>query len=175
MSASAPEIVPESGNHAAAIERVLDRAFGPGRHAKTSERVRENGAVFAPDLSRVALSQGAPIGCCRIWRIGVGAREALFLGPLAVDPARQHAGLGAELVRASLEACRATPFDAVVLIGAPEFFAPLGFVGAPPGALTLPGPVDPRRLLVCALKPGAEQALRGAITAPRGSIPRAAE
>ena len=38
----------EKPEHAEAIERVLARAFGPGRYAKTSERVRERGAV--PEL-----------------------------------------------------------------------------------------------------------------------------
>src|SRR5262249_26971644 len=63
-------LVSEAPEHHDAIEGVLARAFGPGRFAKTSERVREHGAHFEPALSRVALNEeGAVNGCCRIWSV----------------------------------------------------------------------------------------------------------
>ena len=97
----------ERPEHHDAIERVLSRAFGPGRYAKTSERVRERGAVLEPALTRVALNDdGEVAGVCRIWRIEAGA-PAYFLGPLAVDPSEQAAGLGARLVQEAVAACRA--------------------------------------------------------------------
>ena len=66
-------LVAEKPEHASAVDAVLDRAFGPGRHAKTSERVRERGAAFEPSLSRVALNDaGEVIGVCRIWRAEAG-------------------------------------------------------------------------------------------------------
>ena len=166
------EIVAEQENHRAALEPMLDRAFGPGRLAKTSERVRENGAVFEPALSRVALENGAPIGCCRIWRIGVGAEDALFLGPLAVDPLRQHGGLGARLVRETMAACARTDYPAVILIGAPAFFKPLGFTQIDATAITMPGPIDAARFLMAPLSDSA-RCLRGAVTGPRDSNPAA--
>jgi predicted N-acetyltransferase YhbS len=49
-------IVAEKPEHDAAIERVLDRAFGPGRFAKTSERVRERGARL--ELAHLAREGG---------------------------------------------------------------------------------------------------------------------
>jgi predicted N-acetyltransferase YhbS len=65
---------------AESIERVLDRAFGPGRFAKTSERVRERGAHFEPALTRVAIDDvGDIVGVCRIWRVQAGA-PVFFLG-----------------------------------------------------------------------------------------------
>ncbi|MBI1251893.1 MAG: GNAT family N-acetyltransferase [Alphaproteobacteria bacterium] len=168
------ELVPDDPKYCADVERTLDRAFGPGRHAKTSERVRENGAECLPALSRIALSDGRAIGCCRLWRIAVGEQDALFLGPLAVDPDHQHHGLGADLVRAALNEAAKTHFGAVLLIGAPSFFAPLGFQPAPP-AIALPGPVDPKRFMGFALKPGALETLNGAVTAPRGASPASRE
>lgn len=160
-----PAIVVETPAHAAALERVLDRAFGPGRFAKTSERVRENGARHRLDLSRVALAAGEAIGCCRLHDIAVGVHDALFLGPLAVDPKRQHAGLGARLVAAAVEAALSEG-RAIILVGAQSFFAPFGFTKIPPGRVVMPGPVDPDRFLWFGPQ---REILSGAISAPRGA------
>ncbi len=165
-----PKLVAERPEHQTSIEAVLDRAFGPGRFAKTSERVRERGALFEPALSRVALNEEEDvIGCCRIWRVGAGGRDVYFLGPLAVDPGQQHAGLGAALTRASVAACRGIGGGAIVLVGAATFFQPLGFFVIPDGRIQLPGPVDPRRLLWIELKPGGLDGVQGMLTAPRGA------
>jgi predicted N-acetyltransferase YhbS len=143
----ATTIIAERPEHHDAIERVLDRAFGPGRFAKTSERVRERGAVAEPGLSRVALDDAKEVvGVCRIWRVRAG-ELIYFLGPLAVDPAAQLAGLGLTLVREAVAACRASGGSAVVLVGSERFFKPLGFSVTPTGRLRLPGAVDPARLL----------------------------
>jgi predicted N-acetyltransferase YhbS len=144
----------------------LDRAFGPGRHAKTSERVRERGARLEPSLSRVALDDGGKvIGVCRIWSIFAGA-PAFFLGPLAVDPHQQQAGLGLTMVRDSVAACRTTGGNGVLLVGAERFFRPIGFSVIPAGRVQMPGPVDPARFLWLELQPGGLDKVRGEITAP---------
>jgi predicted N-acetyltransferase YhbS len=156
-------IVAGKPEHAAAIERVLDRAFGPGRFAKTSERVRERGAVAEPGLSRVAVDDaGVVIGICRIWRVKAGV-EFFFLGPLAVDPAAQASGLGLALTRDAVTACRVSGGAGVVLIGAERFFRPLGFTIVPKDRLVLPGPVDPQRLLWLDLRPGGLDGAHGEI------------
>lgn len=160
------KLAAELPEHHDAIERVLERAFGPGRYAKTSERVRERGAVFEPSLSRVALSDaGAVVGVCRIWRAHAGA-TIYFLGPLAVDPAAQSAGLGLSLTQDSVAACRAVGGQAVVLVGAEKFFRPAGFHVIPPGRVTLPGPVDPARFLWCELRAGGLDKVQGEVKAP---------
>jgi predicted N-acetyltransferase YhbS len=156
-------LVAEKPEHTAAIERVLDRAFGPGRFAKTSERVRERGARLEPALSRIALDDaGEVIGVCRIWRVKAGA-ELFFLGPLAVDPAAQASGLGLALTREAVTACRVSGGNGVVLVGAERFFRPLGFTVVPKDRLALPGPVDPQRLLWLELRPGGLDGVRGEI------------
>ncbi|MGE0596751.1 MAG: GNAT family N-acetyltransferase [Hyphomonadaceae bacterium] len=157
--------VPEKPEHAAEIEAVLSRAFGPGRFVKSSERVRERGAMHEPSLSRVALEQGVVRGVCRIWRVRAGVTFH-FLGPLAVDPAAQHAGVGAALVEACVEAVRAIGGAGVVLVGAEPFFRPLGFSLVPEGRLTLPGPFDPQRLLWRELARNGLASAQGQISAP---------
>jgi predicted N-acetyltransferase YhbS len=159
-------LIAEHPEHAAAIERVLDGAFGPGRHAKTSERVRERGAHLEPALSRIAVDEaGDVIGVCRIWRVWAGV-PLFFLGPLAVDPASQAVGLGLALTRDAVSACRAIGGNGVVLVGAERFFRPIGFNIVPHGRITMPGPVDPMRLLWCELKPGGLDKPIGAVGAP---------
>jgi predicted N-acetyltransferase YhbS len=159
-------IVPDSPAFDDALEGMLDRAFGPGRFAKVSERVRE-AATLDRTLSRVALQDDTPVGCCRIWRIAVGGAPALFLGPLAVDPAAQGEGLGGALVRATLDACD-TAALAVLVVGQPRMFAPFGFSEIPAGRVTMPGPVEARRFQWRGVGGGVPY-LGGAISAPRAA------
>lgn len=161
----------EHPDDAPAIEAVLDHAFGPGRHAKTSERVRERGARFEPALTRVALEDGRVIGVCRIWRVEAGV-PLYFLGPLAVDPDAQHHGLGGRLVRECLTACRAAAgAGGVICVGAFAFFSPMGFARIPANRIVLPGPVDPQRFLWLELRPGGLDRAAGPLTALRGASP----
>jgi predicted N-acetyltransferase YhbS len=163
----AHKLIAEKPECAAQIERVLDRAFGPGRDAKTSERVRERGAVLEPSLTRVAMNDAREVvGVCRIWRVEAGA-PLYFLGPLAVDPGEQLAGLGLTLVRECVAACRAGGGAGIVLVGAERFFRPVGFTIVPDGKITLPGPVDAARLLWLELRPGGLDKVHGEITAPK--------
>lgn len=162
----ATTLTSEKPEHADAIERVLARAFGPGRYAKTSERVRERGAVLEPVLTRIALNEeGDVVGVCRIWRVEAGA-PVYFLGPLAVDPSQQSAGLGIALVRDAVAACRSSGGNGIILVGAEPFFRPAGFTIVPAGKVTLPGPVDPARFLWLALRPGGLDKVQGELRAP---------
>ncbi|MCC7268652.1 MAG: N-acetyltransferase [Caulobacteraceae bacterium] len=147
----------------AAVEALIARAFGPGRHTKVSARVREF-AAFLPVLSQVAWRDGALIGCSRMWGVRIGGRPLTFLGPLAVEADQRHGGVGAQLVDASCEAAKAAGYEAVLLVGDLPFFQRCGFVHAPK-EIVLPGPVDPRRVLLRALKPGGETGWAGPLTA----------
>lgn len=138
-------LVPEVPAHARMIEALLDRAFGPGRFAKVSERVREV-ADFAPDLSFVAVEDGRVLGVVRMWRARAGGAPITFLGPLAVEAEDRRHGLGATLVTRACEAARAAGETCVVLVGDLPYFQRVGFEVAPD--VVLPGPVDPRRVLV---------------------------
>lgn len=139
----------ESPGDAAAIEGLLNRAFGPGRFVKVSERVREF-AEFAPELSFCAFEDGRLVGVVRMWRVAVGAQPAVFLGPLAVDQDQRSSGVGAQLVERACQAAKAAGEAVVVLVGDEPYFGRFGFEMAPD--VTLPGPVDPRRVLALSLR-----------------------
>lgn len=137
-------LVNEAPAHGPGIEALLNRAFGPGRFAKVSERVREL-ADFAPELSFCALERGKVVGAVRMWRIKVGDQPVVFLGPLAVEESERRHGLGAILVERACAASRAAGEAAVLLVGDLPYFQRVGFTLA--ADVTLPGPVDPRRVL----------------------------
>lgn len=163
----ATALIAEKPEHREAIERVLSRAFGPGRFAKSSERVRERGAAPDPSLSRVAVNDsGEVVGVCRIWTVQAGV-DTFFLGPLAVDPSAQSSGLGLTLAREAVNACRAAGGGAVIVVGAASFFGQIGFSPVPPGRVTMPGPVDPARFLWLELRPGWLDRVEGEIKSPK--------
>ena len=151
-------LVPEDPAHAHEIEALIDRAFGPGRFVKVSERVREI-AEFAPELSFSAVEDGRLLGVVRMWRIAVSGQPLVFLGPLAVEQSDRNAGLGAVLVERACEAARAAGEPAVLLVGDLAYFGRVGFRIA--DDVTLPGPVDPKRVLV---RTFADVAVTGAVT-----------
>jgi predicted N-acetyltransferase YhbS len=138
------------------VDALIDRAFGPGRFTKVSERVREF-ATFAPELSVCAWSPhpqfgGRLLGCARMWRVRVGGRPATFLGPFAVELGERNAGFGARLIARACEAAQAAGESHVVLVGDESYFSRVGFSTAAGRQVVMPGPVDQRRVLVRALK-----------------------
>ena len=140
-SSPALRIDAETPADAAAVEALVLAAFGPGRFAKTAERLRERAAVVAGFVAR----DGAElIGSVRLWSITIDGVPAVFLGPIAVAADNRKAGLGADLVQACLN-WAANADRGVLLVGDVPYFGRFGFTAAP--EVRLPGPVDPRRLL----------------------------
>ena len=154
----------ERPQDAPVVERIIARAFGPGRYAKAAERLREGNRPLL-ELSFVAWTDGRPVGCVRLWPVRIGAAPALLLGPIAVDADQRSNGLGAALVERACEAARVAGHALVILVGDMPFFGPLGFSAAPMARVAMPGPVDQRRVLARALKAGADAMLAGPVTA----------
>ncbi len=149
----------------ASVDALIDRAFGPGRFAKTAERLRE-GACAHPEMSvcawvedRIAGTRLA--GAVRLWPAQIGGVAAAFLGPIAVEKALRQHGLGAALVAQACARARAAGETVLILVGDLSFFGPLGFEAVRPGLVAPPGPVDPKRLLWLALSPGALDGVSG--------------
>ncbi|HZZ66677.1 MAG TPA: N-acetyltransferase [Phenylobacterium sp.] len=145
---------PERPQDGPLVDALIERAFGPGRYVKASERVREF-ATFAPELSVCAWSGERLLGCARMWHVRVGGQPVMFLGPFAVEQGERSAGFGARLVARACEAAQATGATHVVLVGDEPYFSRVGFATALGRQVILPGPVDQRRVLVRALTPDA--------------------
>ena len=160
-----PPLVAETARDRARIDVLIDQAFGPGRYAKTAERLRESNVPLL-DLSFVCWRGAEPIGCVRQWPILIGGAPAVFLGPFAVEEGQRKHGLGAALIKRACEAAAAAGHEAILLVGDLAYFGPLGFEIVPAGRIALPGPVDPRRVLWRALKPGGTDRLNGMVAKP---------
>jgi predicted N-acetyltransferase YhbS len=145
------------------IETLHRDVFGPGRFARAAYRLRE-GVPHEADLSFVALAGERLVASVRLTRIAIGGRPALLLGPLVVRPEFKGQGAGKALVRVALEAARDAGHGVVMLVGDEPYYGPLGFIALPPYAITLPAPVDPKRVLVAGLRDGALDGLSGAAT-----------
>jgi predicted N-acetyltransferase YhbS len=147
------ELVDLAGIEADAVERLLDRAFGTDRHGRTAYRLRAGTTALAgPSLA--AVDGGALVGSIQCWPVAFdgddGRRVPLVLvGPVAVAPERQSAGIGRQLMRASLDAAAAAGLDnALMLIGDPEYYGRFfGFSAERTAGWRLPGPVERHRLL----------------------------
>jgi predicted N-acetyltransferase YhbS len=146
------------------IDALIERAFGPGRFVKTAERLRE-GNTPRRDLSLVAWAVGEAVGCVRMWPIHIGSSPAVLLGPFAVDDAWRSQGLGAQLIEAACAAAERANVGVVLLVGDEPYFARFGFEIVPAGRAVLPGPVDGRRVLWRALRPGALEGVAGSVRA----------
>jgi len=160
-----PMIAPETQADSPEAEALVDRVFGPGRYAKSAERLREGNQMLRP-LSFVAREGGRLVGSVRLWPVRVGEAAALLLGPIAVDPTARRQGLGVALTARACEAAAEAGHSRVVLVGDLGFFERIGFEALQPGRVRMPGPADPRRVLVRALKPGAWDGVEGQVTLP---------
>ncbi|MQT12981.1 GNAT family N-acetyltransferase [Segnochrobactrum spirostomi] len=146
----------EAPTDVGAREALLDRVFGPTRFLKSSERIRA-GRLAADGLSLIAedAATGALVGTVRLWHVSAGGRPALLLGPLAVAPELQGAGLGSVLMRRALNRAAIAGHGAVLLVGDPEYYVRFGFSGEKTEILSMPGPTERRRFLALELQPGA--------------------
>jgi predicted N-acetyltransferase YhbS len=150
----------EEAADAAAIETLHDVTMGPGRFARAAFRLRE-GVPADPSLSFVALHDRRLVGTVRLTPITIGSRPAMLLGPLAVEPAFKGQGAGKALVRMALEKAAELGHAVVLLVGDEPYYGPLGFERLKPNAIVMPAPVDPMRVLVAGLRPGALDGLAG--------------
>jgi predicted N-acetyltransferase YhbS len=138
----------------AEIDALNDLAFGPGRFAKTAHRLRE-GVEPDADLSLVAMFGDRLGGSVTMTPIRIGPDPALLLGPLAVHPDFERRGVGSTLVRTALDLAATAGHSLILLVGDEAYYGSFGFRRVDPTRIRLPGPADPRRVLMAELAAGA--------------------
>ena len=149
----------------AAREALLDRAMGPGRRRKSSEKIRR-GRLPAEGLAFVARGEdGRVVGTVRLWDVEVGDKRALLLGPLAVDPSLKSAGIGSALMRHAILEATLLGHGAILLVGDALYYERFGFSADRTDRLAMPGPFEKHRLLAMELKAGALDGAQGVIGA----------
>ncbi len=162
----------EMPHEAAQREALLDRAMGPGRRRKSSEKLRR-GRLPAEGLAFVARnSDGGVIGTVRLWNVASpcvrrGQADALLLGPLAVDPFYEGMGIGSKLMNHAIEEAKRLEHAAIILVGDAAYYKRFGFNNEKTGDIFMPGPFEKSRLLALELKDGAVDGMHG-ILQPTG-------
>jgi predicted N-acetyltransferase YhbS len=157
MNPKTASLIPLAACDPAMVEAVLDRAFGPDRHARTAYRIR---AGMAPldALSFAALDEDdLLVGTIQCWPIGLATPEGtqvplVMVGPVAVVPERQGEGFGVGLMSAMIEAdARLAEANGAslpqVLIGDADYYGRWGFTDAATSGWRCPGPYEQHRLL----------------------------
>ncbi len=125
-----PKVVirPERETDREAIRRVNRLAFGGEDEARLVDALCDGGHVA---VSLVADLDGEIVGHILFSGLSIvtatGALSALALAPMAVLPAFQNRGIGSELVRRGLSACREEGASIVIVLGHPEFYPRFGF------------------------------------------------
>ncbi|MEI9409017.1 N-acetyltransferase [Mesorhizobium salmacidum] len=159
-------MVAETVADVAAREALLDRAMGPKRKTKSSEKLRR-GRRPSEGLAFVARdASGGLAGTVRLWDVTLGeGGPALLLGPLAVDPSLKSAGIGSALMRHAIAEAARLGHAAILLVGDEPYYGRFGFSAARTGALAMPGPYERHRLLALELVEGALDGAQGTLKA----------
>ncbi|MBP1848985.1 GNAT family N-acetyltransferase [Rhizobium halophytocola] len=150
----------ETPSDVVARENLLDRAMGPDRKKKSSEKIRR-GRLPAEGLALVARdTKGHLVGTVRLWNVEAGVTadgepvSALLLGPLAVDPALEGKGVGSALMRAAITEAKKRGHGAVLLVGDAAYYERFGFFADKARHLVMPGPFARERFLGLELSAG---------------------
>lgn len=129
-------IRPESAADNASVHHVVERAFGGAFETDIVRRLRDTPVAFA---SLVAETGGQVVGHALLTLVTVEATDALLLalalGPVAVLPARQQAGIGSALTNACVAQARASAHPGLFVLGDRRYFARFGFEPAQPWGL----------------------------------------
>jgi len=150
---------PEGPADWGAIDTVHEQAFGrPGEAALVRALRRE----AKPYLGLVAERAGRVVGQIAFSPVAIegGSPPALGLGPLAVEPGLQRAGIGSALVRAGLERCAALA-RIVVVLGHAAYYPRFGFRPAFQHGLRYRSEVFDPSFFVLELAPGALSGISG--------------
>ncbi len=166
---------PGSGHHVVIRERepadddairdLNDLAFGGAFEGKLVEELRE---AFIDAVELVAVDDGMLVGHILFSALTVmvddDAVPTLSLAPMCVHPARQRSGIGSALVETGLELARRREWQAVVVLGHPEFYPRFGFSAELASGLDAPFEGD--SFMALELVPGALDGDDGLIVYP---------
>lgn len=153
----------ERADDVRAIRAVNLEAFETSLEADLVDALRERAE---PILSLVADEEGTIAGHILFSPVSLpGDAEARIMGlaPMAVLPARQRQGIGSALVRDGLARCNERGYEAVVVLGHPEYYPRFGFVRASRFGIGCEYDVPDEVFMALELVPGALRGKPGTI------------
>jgi putative acetyltransferase len=107
----------------AAIRTVVLDAFGGPDEADLVEALRESGDAV---IETVAAIDGGVVGHILISKLQAPDR-CLALAPVSVRPAFQKHGVGSGLIRSALDEAKKADWQAMFLLGDPDYYTRFGF------------------------------------------------
>jgi predicted N-acetyltransferase YhbS len=160
----------ERPGDADAIRAVNAAAFGRGDEGAIVDAIRgtdrwiRGGSLVAQDAARTVvghllLSEGD------LEASGGARRRVWLVGPVAVMPARQRAGIGGALMRAAIELAIAHSQPVICLLGHAAYYARFGFEPARAIGIDPPRPWPDDSWLALRL-PAWDPSIRGAVRYP---------
>jgi len=144
-----------------AVRELHDRVFGRPDEGRLGDAVRRRSD---PSFCLVAvLDEASPRPSSIVGhvlfspvRLEPGpAAPAVGVGPMAVDPAHQRAGVGSMLVERGLDRCREEGYGLAFLLGPPHYYERFGFTMARDHGIHWSHEVPGDPFMVCELRPGA--------------------
>ncbi len=136
-------IRPQQAGDTAAVRHVYEAAFGQIDEPNLAEALQAEGfSRMALVAERASQLVGAILFSDLSIETSSGTVEAIALAPLAVLPSEQRKGIGSELARAGLDACREQGHRIVIVLGDPEYYGRFGFSSELAKALKSPFPRD---------------------------------
>ena len=147
-----------------AVRQVNIAAFGRENEANLVDRLRGIAATF----SFVAVQSDRIVGHLFFSPVAVAGKcssnlSILGLAPVAVLAEYQRQGVGTLLIQQGLEECRRSRFQAVVVLGDPDFYSRFGFVPASSKSLKCEYDVPDEAFMVLELESGALQDCSGTV------------
>jgi len=157
-----PRVRPEKPADRAAIHRVNSLAFARSEEADLVDALRDAGALA---VSNVAELDGSIVAHVALSPVTIAGAMllALGLGPMAVVPGLQRGGIGRALAGAALEQARRGGWQAVVVLGHPEYYPRFGFAPASSFGLRCEYDAPDEAFMALELRPGALAGIGGLV------------
>jgi putative acetyltransferase len=130
-----------------AVYQVVSSAFGQLAEAELVEKLREGGDSA---VSLVAEEDGQIVGHVLLSRMDAPF-PALALAPVSVIPTRQRSGIGSALVKRAVNSARSKGWDAIFVLGDPNYYERFGFDREAAAGFT--SPYAGRHFMVLRLSP----------------------
>jgi len=123
------------------IRKINDLAFGQKNEGKLVDDLRKK-LEFNHLLSLVAETKGRIVGHILFFPIKIKNENLEFivlsLAPMAVHPDYQNKGIGSKLIKKGLKVAKDIGFDAVIVVGHPNYYPRFGFSPASKWNIKLP-------------------------------------
>jgi predicted N-acetyltransferase YhbS len=153
------------------IRKLNDLAFGQQNEGKMIDALRKT-SKYNILLSLVAEIKERIVGHILFYPIKIKNKmeeefTVLSLAPLAVHPEYQNKGIGTRLVRRGLEIARENGFDAVIVVGHPNYYPRFEFTPASKWGIHLPFEAPDEAFLALELEENALKNCSGVVEYPK--------